>query len=163
MITITRSLARQLRAVFRRAAIGRAYGGYGPRALLLADGNTLRVRGMCHHVAVEYQATHEGSPVEALLPFDVLDACEGSRPDSVQLDFAVANKVTASWTDKRVPVLLDFSTSTPDYTLLPFPSLPETFTSNEPGLWTAAAVRGGDKSADHAGSERAGVDSRQGY
>ena len=137
MITITRSLARQLRAVFRRAGIGKAHGGYGQRALFLADGDTLRIRGLSHNAAVEYQAAHQGGPVEALVPLDLLAACEGSRPDPVQLDFSVADKVTASWTDKRVPVVLDFATSAPDDTLPPFPPLPETFATNEPELWTA--------------------------
>ena len=137
LITITRSLARQLRAVFRRAGIGKAHGGYGQRALFLAAGDTLRIRGLSHNAAVEYQAAHQGDPVEALVPLDLLAACEGSRPDPVQLDFTVADKVTASWTDKRVPVVLDFATSAPDDTLPPFPPLPETFATNEPELWTA--------------------------
>jgi hypothetical protein len=137
LITITRLLARQLRAVFRRAGIGKVHGGYGQRALFLANGYTLRVRGLSHNAAVEYQAAHQGDAVEALVPLDLLTDCEGSRPDPVQLDFSVADKVTASWTDKRVPVLLDFATSAPDDALPPFPPLPETFTTNEPDLWLA--------------------------
>ncbi len=137
MITISRLLARQLRAVFRRAGIGKAYGGYRQRALFLADQGTLRIRGLSCNAAVEYQAAHQGGPVEALLPLDLLAACEGSRPDPVQLDFGTDEKVTASWTDKRVPVVRDFATSAPDDTLPPFPPLPETFASNDPGLWLA--------------------------
>ena len=137
MITITRSLARQLRAVFRRASIGKAYGGYGQRALFLADGNTLRIRAMTYGAAVEYQTAHQGGDVQSLVPLDLLAACEGSRPDPVQLDFTATNKVTASWTDKQVPVVLEFATSTPDDTLPPFPPVPETFATNEPDLWTA--------------------------
>lgn len=137
MITLTRSLARQLRAVFRRAGIGKVHGGFGQRALFLAGDDTLRIRGLSSNAAVEYQAAHQGGPVQALLPLDLLAACEGNRPDPVQLDFGTADKVTASWTDKRVPVVLDFATSTLDDTLPPFPLLPETFSSNDPGLWTA--------------------------
>lgn len=147
MITITRSLARQLRAVFRRAGIGKAHGGYGRRVLFLADRDTLRIRGLSCNAAVEYQAAHEGGTVQALLPLDLLAACEGSRPDPVQLDFAVADKVTASWTDKRVPLVLDFATSTLDDTLPPFPPLPEAFASNEPPLWTA--LREAASTTDH--------------
>ncbi|MCY2987617.1 MAG: hypothetical protein NTY19_07100 [Planctomycetota bacterium] len=137
MITITRLLARQLRAVLRRAGIGKAHGGYGQRALFLANGDTLHIRAMSYIAAVEYQAAYQGGTVEALVPVDLLAACEGTRPDPVELDFSVADKVTASWTDKRVPVLRDFATSTPNDTLPPFPSLPDTFASNDPGLWTA--------------------------
>ena len=137
MLTITRSLARRLRAVFRRAGIGKAHGGYGQRALFLANGDTLRIRAMTCNAAVEYQAAHQGGPVQALLPLDLLAACEGSKPDPVQLDFSITDKVTASWTDKRVPVVLDFPTSTPDDALPPFPSSPNTFTTNEPDLWFA--------------------------
>jgi len=137
LVTITRSLARQLRAVLRRAGIGKAYGGYRQRALFLADHNTLRIRAMTTGAAIEYQADQHVRAVEALLPLDLLAACEGSRPDPVQLDFSVADKVTASWTDKRVPVVREFATSAPDDTLPPFPPLPETFTSNAPELWPA--------------------------
>ncbi|HPM83886.1 MAG TPA: hypothetical protein PLF81_24435 [Candidatus Anammoximicrobium sp.] len=137
MITITRSLARQLRAVFRRAGIGKAYRGYRQQVLFLTAGDTLRIRGLSHNAAIEYQTAHQGDPVESLVSLDLLAACEGSRPDPVQLDFTVPDKVTASWTDKRVPVVLDFAASTPDDTLPPFPPLPETFASNDSGLWTA--------------------------
>jgi len=137
LVTITRSLARQLRAVLRRAGIGKAYGGYRQRALFLADQGTLRIRGLSCNAAVEYQADQQGTAVQALLPLDLLAACEGSRPDPVQLDFGTDDKVTASWTDKRVPVVRDFATSAPDNALPPFPPSPETFTSNDPGLWPA--------------------------
>ncbi|MCY2986882.1 MAG: hypothetical protein NTY19_03330 [Planctomycetota bacterium] len=137
MITITRSLARQLRAVLRRAGIGKAYGGFGQRALFLAGDGTLRIRGLSSNAAIEYQTAHQGGFIKALLPLDLLAACEGSRPDPVQLDFSTGDKVTASWTDKRVPVVLDFATSAPDDALPPFPPLPEAFTSNEPDLWLA--------------------------
>jgi hypothetical protein len=137
LITITRSLARQLRAVFRRAGIGKVHGGFGQRALFLAGDGTLHIRAVSYNAAIEYQTACQGDPVQALLPLDLLAACEGSRPDPVQLDFSVTDKVTASWTDKRVPVVLDFATSAPDDKLPPFPPLPETFVTNEPGLWTA--------------------------
>jgi hypothetical protein len=137
LITITRSLARQLRAVFRRAGIGKMHGGYGQRACFLASGDTLRIRGLSGNVAVEYQTAHQGGSVQALLPLDLLTACEGSRPDPVQLDVSKADNVTASWTDKRVPVVLDFATSPPDDKLPPFPPLPESFAANGPDFWLA--------------------------
>jgi hypothetical protein len=137
LINLTRSLARQLRAVFRRAGIGKVRGGYGQRILFIAAGDTLRIRALTCNAAIEYQAVHQGDAVEAMLPLDLLAACEGSRPDPVQLDFSVADKVTASWTDKRVPVVLDFAANTPGDALPPFPPQPDTFVSNEPSLWTA--------------------------
>lgn len=137
MITITRSLARQLRAVFRRAGIGKAYGGYRQQVLFLTAGDTLRIRGLSHNAAIEYQTAHQGDPVESLLSLDLLAACEGSRPDPVQLDFTVPDTTTASWTDKHVPIVRDFATSTPDDTLPPFPPLPDMFRTNEPDLWPA--------------------------
>ena len=92
---------------------------------------------MSGNTAVEYQAAHQGGPVQALLPLNLLNACEGSKPDPVQLDFSVPDKVAASWTDKHVPVMLDFDVSAPDDTLPPFPPLPTSFATNEPDLWTA--------------------------
>jgi hypothetical protein len=137
LLTITRLLARQLRAVFRRAGIGRAYGGYGQRALLLADQDTLRIRGTSGSAAVEYQAAHQGGPIEALLPLDLLVACEGSKPDPVQLDFSVSGKVSASWTDKQVPLVLEFDVDAPTDETPPFPFRPSSFATNEPDLWKA--------------------------
>jgi hypothetical protein len=137
LISITRFQARQLRAVFRRAGIGKVHGGFGQRALFLASDGTLRIRGLSSNVAIEYQTAHQGGSIEALLPLDLLAACEGSRPDPVQLDFSTADKVTASWTDKRVPVVLDFATSAPDDKLPPFPPLPDTFATDQPDLWSA--------------------------
>jgi hypothetical protein len=130
-------VARQLRAVLRRAGIGKVHGGYGQRALFLASGDTLQIRGLSYNAAVEYQAAYQGGPVQALVPLDLLDACEGGRADPVQLDFATTDKVTASWTDKRVPVVLDFATSALDDTLPPFPPMPDTFTANAPDMWAA--------------------------
>jgi hypothetical protein len=137
LLTITRLLARQLRAVFRRAGIGRAYGGYGQRALLLADQDTLRIRGMSGCAAVEYQAAPQGGPIQALLPLDLLVACEGSKPDPVQLDFSVSGKVSASWTDKQVPIVLEFDAEAPTDKTPTFPPLPSAFATNEPDLWPA--------------------------
>jgi hypothetical protein len=135
LITITRALARQLRAVFRRAGIGKAYGGYGQRALFLADQDTLRIRGMSGSAAVEYQAAHQGGPIQALLPLDLFAACEGSKPEPVQLDFSVAGKVSASWTDKQVPMVLEFDAEAPTDKTPPFPPLPSSLATNEPDLW----------------------------
>jgi len=147
LIHLTRSLARQLRAVFRRAGVGKVQGGYGQRILFRAAGGTLRIRALTCNSAIEYQAVHQGDAIETMLPLELLAACEGSRPDPVQLDFSAADKVTATWTDKRVPVVLDFATTTPSDTLPPFPPSPGTFTSNEPSLWIA--LREAANTTDH--------------
>ena len=137
MITLTRSLARKLRSVFRRSGIGKPYGGYGTRVLFLADQDTLRVRAMSDSAAVEYQAAHQGGSIQALLPLDLLAACEGGKPDPVELDFAVSGNVSASWTDKQIPILLDFDAESPTDETPSFPSLPSSLATNEPDLWNA--------------------------
>lgn len=147
MIHLTRSQARQLRAVFRRAGVGKVQGGYGQRILFRAADDTLRIRALTCNSAIEYQAVHQGPAVAAMLPLELLAACEGSRPDPVQLDFSAADKVTASWTDKRSPVVLDFAATAPSDALPPFPPLPDTFTGNEPSLWTA--LREAANTTDH--------------
>ena len=53
MITISRSLLRQLRAVFVQAGIGKDPGSWGSRVWMHADADGLRVRAMSAYVAVE--------------------------------------------------------------------------------------------------------------
>ncbi|MCY2990611.1 MAG: hypothetical protein NTY19_22440 [Planctomycetota bacterium] len=136
MLTITRSLARQLRAVFRRAGIGKSPGGYGHRVHFSAGQDGVRIRGMCYQAAVEYRLAEAAEPAEAFLPLDFLAACEGRSPDPVNLDTSVPGKVTASWTDKRVPMVVEYLPDAPDE-LPDFPAPPAESTVNEPCLWTA--------------------------
>jgi hypothetical protein len=136
LLTFTRSLARQLRAVFRRAGIGKSPGGYGHRVLFSAGQDGVRIRGMCYQAAVEYRLTEAAEPTEAFLPLDFLSACEGRSAEPVNLDTSAPGKVTASWADKRVPMVVEYL---PDVPVEPpdFPTPPAESTVNEPSLWTA--------------------------
>lgn len=136
MLTLTRSLARQLRAVFRRAGIGKSPGGYGHRVLFSAGQDGVHIRGMCYQAAVEYRLTEAAEPAEAFLPLDFLSACEARSADPVTLDTSAPGKVTASWTDKRVPMVVEYL---PDAPAEPpdFPTPPAESSVNEPCLWTA--------------------------
>ncbi len=135
MITITRSLARQLRALFRRAGI-KPLGGNGPRVQFAAGPDGLRIRSMTLDVAVEYYLAG-GQPAEEFsLPLEFLDACEGRRDDPVTLEARSANNVLASWLDGSVPQTREYDAQgrvgAPK-----FPQLPQEFVNSEPALWQA--------------------------
>jgi len=62
---------------------------------------------MCYQAAVEYRLTEAAEPTEAFLPLDFLSACEGRSAEPVNLDTSAPGKVTASWADKRVPMVVE--------------------------------------------------------
>src|SRR5690606_29914999 len=85
MIQITRSLARQLRAVFRKAVPPGS--GRGPRPPLMfhADREGLRVRSHHPEVAVEFHLPGTYPVDRIALPPEALDDFEGRKDDAVVL------------------------------------------------------------------------------
>ena len=89
MITITRKLAQQLRAVFRRCGIKPSVHS-GQRANFSAGPDGLHVRAAVFGVAVDYHIPGELPAEELSLPLDCLDACEGRRDEPVTLELQPA-------------------------------------------------------------------------
>src|SRR5262249_4325450 len=86
VIEMTRRLARQLRAVLRKAVPSGAGRVPRPPLVLHADREGLRVRAHQRDIAVEYQQPGS-SPDETLaLPGQVLDDLEGARDAVVRLE-----------------------------------------------------------------------------
>lgn len=135
MITITRRLAQQLRAVLRRAFGTR---GPGPALCFTADAGTLSVRARIADIAVTYSEATTG-PAETLwLPFQFLDDCASKRDDQVHVEVTGKGRCTAQWRDGSVPQIVQYDSPEPPAADT-FPAAPENFAENPVRLLRALA------------------------
>ena len=133
---ISRSLARQLRAVFRRLVDKHA----ALRPLLSFDANHdgLRIRLHRTQIAVEYRLPGSFSAEAFLLPLDALADFEGRIETPVRLETTVEGAIAAQWLDGAVPQSKQYVPSNTD-DLTKFPDDPEQIAENGPELWKALA------------------------
>ena len=85
MITITRLLARELRAVFRRT-LGNV-GSVGPAITFTAGPEVLRMRAKGFDAVVKHLPRGKLPPDKIAVPFELLAACEG-RSDRLRRELA---------------------------------------------------------------------------
>jgi len=139
LVTITRRLAHQLRAVMRRTLGAR---GTGPAVCLLTGPDGLRARARSTDAAVEYHDPDTVGTGETLwLPFQFLADCEGKKDDPVPIERTGKGRVTAQWRDGSVPQIVQYTIDKPTHAD-EFPQPPDNFAENPPGLLaslTAAA------------------------
>lgn len=107
MITISRSLARMIRPVFRRALLGSSRGP-GPAVVLEAGRGGLDIRAKTNQTAIAYQAPGEFPSDRLSVPFQFLADCEGRSKEPVTLTREKGGDVTAQWTDGNIPQLLQY-------------------------------------------------------
>ena len=133
MITITRRLAQQFRAVLRRA-FGQVRAG--PAIGFIAGAEGLTVKCMSADAAVELRVPGARAAETLWLPFQALDDFEGKKDDPVELTATDNGRVTAQWRDGNVPQIVQYdSVQPPDADK--FPALPTDFATNPPGLLQA--------------------------
>jgi hypothetical protein len=94
LITITRLLARRLRAVFRRA-LGSA-GTTGPSLSFTAGPEGLSVRAKAYDAAIQYHHPGELPAEQLTAPWELLAQCEGRKEEPVTLESDANGHVTAS-------------------------------------------------------------------
>jgi hypothetical protein len=135
LIAITRLLARQLRAVFRRVGIRRG-GSSAAWVVFLAEANLLRVRLAMPNVAVEHQVAGDFPAEQVILPYQFLADCEGSRSDPVVLEAQGKDKTLVRWSDRGVPQMAAYHDK-PPANAAEFPALPTNFVPNDAGIWQA--------------------------
>lgn len=136
MITITRSLAKELKTILRRAFPSTRH---SPPVIEFAQTDTtLTIRVLHAGSAVQYQHDEAGTPGTILVPFAVLNDCEGTRRDPVTLTAQIEGKVLAEWSDKGIPQLVTYDQREPSET--PFPALPKSLATNPPELLSALAA-----------------------
>jgi hypothetical protein len=139
VITITRHQARQLRAVFRRAALGITHRGTIPPLVLHAEGTQLRAQYRYAALAVEHVEPGSYRPTLSLaIPLDALADFEGRDDAPVVLEAAASDRTVVRWQDRGIPQTRDYLVA-PFGQLAPFPETPTTWASSTPELLTALA------------------------
>lgn len=136
MIQITRSQAREFRAVVRKAGIGKPITGLGPSVCIASSNDGVRLRSNSHAAAVEYVANGQYADDEFAIPLEALADCEGRSDDPVVFDRQGNEQVVLRWTDKRLPRVAVYSVE-PVKPIPTFPVRPETLVENDPDLWYA--------------------------
>ena len=133
MITISRRLALKMRAVVRRALGTRRL---GPAVCFTVAAGTLSVKAKSADIAVEHRLPTDAADETLWLPFEFLDDCSGKRDEPVRVESTGKGRVMAEWRDGSVPQIVQYDSAVPA-DADKFPTPPETFTENPPGLLKA--------------------------
>ena len=133
MVTITRRLAHQLRAVLRRAF---NQARTGPVVGFIADKEGLTVKSAFGDDAVELRVPGARAEETVWLPFQALEDFEAKKDDPVELTATDNGQVTAQWRDGNVPQIVQYESAKP-LDADKFPALPTDFAANPPGLLQA--------------------------
>ena len=104
MITLTRPLARQVRAVFRHA-LGTSPRGPFPAVLFRADQHGLTIRSKSGMAAIQHSVPGEYPADEILVPGELLADCEGRSDQVVSIERQADGDLIATWHDASVPVV----------------------------------------------------------
>lgn len=138
MITLCRSLVRQVRAALRRAGIHRDHTTLNPPVAIVADHDGLRIRAYSPAAVLEYHQPGELTPESILVPQQFFDDCEGRKNEEVVLENQKNGGVTAQCRGGKIPQLFQYEAQhLKDVTL--FPARPERMASNDPALLAALA------------------------
>jgi len=105
MITITRSLIRTLRTVFRRAGIKVRSGSHCP-VLFQPDADDLLIQACSADAAVQYRVPAVAQSERLVVPFDWLDATEARVTDLVTLESRQDDKIVVQRADHGIPQML---------------------------------------------------------
>lgn len=133
MISISRSLARQFRAVARRAGLSTRRGSY---VRLLATPDALSVYAANGRVAVEHRGGGRYIAADLTVPLQLFADCEAKNRDMVTIRLGEPGHIVATWDEGGLPQHRDYLFA--DEASIPQrPPLPTEFASNEPGLLIA--------------------------
>ena len=136
MITITRALARQARAIIGRALYGPGRSDATLPVRLVAGPERFYLRAQSSRAAVEYRSPDSQAPADLTVPLRLLADCEGRKAEPVRIESCEAGLVSAHWQDGPVPqvVTYDAPDSQPE-----FPEPPQEFGENPPELLSILA------------------------
>jgi hypothetical protein len=150
LIQISRLLAKQLRSMVKMLLPRR-----GPMPALTfragQDGLFIEVQGA--NQALQYHDPQPREQEQLLVPFNVLEDVQGSKPEPVYLNTRRDGVLGANWEDKGIGRDLEYDAPEPVADAPPFPTLPETFSENPPAL--LAALREGYETTDAESSRYA--------
>ncbi|WP_417385380.1 hypothetical protein [Gimesia sp.] len=132
MITISRSLIRELKTVFSRG-LGITSRQTGPPVEFVVDQHGLRMRTRNKQIALEYRLPLEGLESQQLVsPFGLLGCCHGVKSDPVHLQVE-NDKIRAEWQEAGIPQSIEY----PVEECKEFPELPDQLEQNESELMVA--------------------------
>ena len=133
MISISRSLARQFRAVARRAGLSARHAGY---VRLVATPDALSVYAANQRVAVEYRGGGRFIAADLTVPLQLFADCEGKNGDLVTIRLGEPGHIVATWDEGGISQHRDYLFAD-DASIPTLPPLPAEFASNEPDLLVA--------------------------
>ena len=138
MITTTRSLVRQFRALVRRLGIHHDQSPLSYPLAFVAGQDGLRIQAHSYRAALEYFQAGDHSPEEILLPLSALDDLEDRKSEEVTLEPQADGRVTAQWRGANIPQLLQYAAQSRPKGVS-FPARPDKTAANEAGLLRALA------------------------
>lgn len=146
MIAITRSLARTLRAVFRKLVPRSA--PFQPQISLHGSKDGLNIRLHRTDILAQHHVAGEFSQEEMVLPCNALADFEGRNDDAVTLEITGPSAVQARWNDTAVPQIRTYVADDPAK-LANYPATPEKMTTIDSGFLPALAevARSADREA----------------
>jgi hypothetical protein len=144
VITITRKLARRVRAVFRRA-LSVSSRDAGPAALFSAGPDGISVRARSRNAAAELRRPGSHSPEELRAPWQLLVDCEGTRDEPVAIEPESGGGIVARWNEDGIPQVRQYGVPEPDEENH-FPAVPEKMRAN--GSELLEALREAARTAD---------------
>ena len=133
MISISRSLARQFRAVARRAGLSPRHGAY---VRLVATPEAVSLSAANHRVAVEYRDGGRYVAADLTVPLQLFADCEGKSGDLVMIRLGEPGQIVATWDERGLPQRRVYQVAA-ETSVPTLPPLPAGFATNEPDLLTA--------------------------
>jgi hypothetical protein len=136
VIQVTRVLIRQIRAALRRSVLLHCPKNTNTAVIFHTGRDGLTIYAQNEGIALEYHSKGSYPSQQLALPAAALDDFEGGGKAVVTLEEGQGGKVAATWDESstRRDVMYDVPKANK---LLTLPSLPKTFTPNEPDLLKA--------------------------
>jgi hypothetical protein len=136
VIEFPRSLARAVRAVFRRSAWASAPRALPPPVVFSAGDGGLLIHTQAGGLAAQHRRPGPGRPCLLALPGDALKDWEGRGDAPVRLEPVAPGQASARWDDAGVPRAARYDLAAPDK-LAPPPPEPREWRPAGPGLLAA--------------------------
>lgn len=111
MISISRSLVRQFRAVARRAGLCKLGSNGSAGVRLIATPGSLRLQASNGRVAVEHQMAGRFEAVDLTVPWQLFADCEAKNDGAVLIRRNETSGIDASWDDRGVPQQKEYVTA----------------------------------------------------
>jgi len=147
VIIITRSMARLVRAVFRKA-LGLTARDRLTAVLVESGAEGLLFKARTHNLAAEYHVPGQ-HPAETLtISIELLQDCEGCKDEPVQLNRIGKGTIEAQWQDGAIPQTRQYESGRTAEVLKDFPGSPADWAENSHEL--LAALKDAADTADQS-------------